>query len=504
MPEPDEPRVFSSLERGFQALAIVVCASALIYFVAISLHWPLVWDETVIHTVNLLMAHGMVPYRDIFDINMPLMYLIDGWQMQLFGPGDFALRIYEFVILGLLVIAMIVVSGRRNWMAGLVAATVFIVIHGAEGPRNAAQRDEVMTILLMLGYASLFEGVRRKRPVLLMFAGAFVGSSIGIKPTVVPIAIALAILALNVLKRQREKTARYVLFATAGAAIPACTMLLFLLQHHALLAFLDLSTRLTPYYGSLGKRPLASLIFHALPMELAILSATAIGIALSGRKDADNWERWAILLAFAGAIFSFVIQGKGFAYQRYPSLCFGLLWACMELTKAMRKQGWKKWVGAAGLLYCLAWMVPHNAQAMESDDPEDAAFMNTLEQDLTKLGGNNLQGQVQCLDMVDGCLGALYHLGLVQNTGFTGDTLFFVHGHAPVPDYYRAVFWTDLQRTPPHVFVITNEWFGRTRGFEKLAEWPEFAAWLNAHYDLTQTRIFDDVAYRIYVAKQIR
>jgi hypothetical protein len=40
------------------------------------LDWPLVGDATIFHFIAVQFQTGAVPYRDIFDINMPLIYYI--------------------------------------------------------------------------------------------------------------------------------------------------------------------------------------------------------------------------------------------------------------------------------------------------------------------------------------------------------------------------------------------------------------------------------------------
>lgn len=128
--------------------------------------------------------------------------------------------------------------------------------------------------------------------------------------------------------------------------------------------------------------------------------------------------------------------------------------------------------------------------------------MQSLQPDLVRLGGDRLQDKVQCLDMVDGCLNALYHLNLVQSTGMTGDALFFITNHSPVVEYYRSIFLNDIYKSPPKVFVVSDESFEGPRGFSKIDNWPEFAAFLRKNYTLVETRYFIQSAYQIYVLKR--
>ena len=88
-------------------------------------------------------------------------------------------------------------------------------------------------------------------------------------------------------------------------------------------------------------------------------------------------------------------------------------------------------------------------------------FDDQLQADLQRLGGSSLQNRVQCLDIVAGCYGALYRLGLMQSTGFIGDLVFFGPDDGKVVPYYRRIFWDDMHSNPPQVIVLSNQWFGK-------------------------------------------
>ena len=474
------------------------CAAALIYFVVVTFRWPMVWDQTVMHYVNFLMAHGMAPYREIYDINLPGIYLIDGWQIHLFGPGDLAFRLYDFFLLGCLVGAMIAIALPGDWLGGLVAGTVFILFHAGDTSRGAGERDEIIAMLLMAGYALLFYAVRRRQSVLVMPSALCVMFALCIKPLFAPFVLCLAIMAFYVLKKRGETLSSYLIYGLIGVLIPVALILNLLLQHHSLAALFDLSTRLTRYYATTRKEPVVQLIRYCLTFELKITVILAGIIVLFEREWFKNWERWALLLGVAGGLFSFVIQRKGFPYMKYPLLAFLLLWVCTEFTRAVHKRGWIRWVGVAGLIYATLYLVPLG-RPLRRSYPEWSDFMHHLEPDLVSLGGDRLQHQVQCLDMVEGCLGALYHLNLVQSTGFTGDSLFFSKARTPVVEFYSSIFLNQVYKSPPRVFVLSDEWFDGERGFGKLDYWPEFAAFLRKNYTLVETRDFSQSAYRIYV-----
>jgi len=105
--------------------------------------------------------------------------------------------------------------------------------------------------------------------------------------------------------------------------------------------------------------------------------------------------------------------------------------------------------------------------------------------------------------MVDGCMNALYHLQIVQQTGMTGDNLLFPPDtNFTVVRDERQRFWGRVVAHPPDVFVISDEQFMDAASFDKLKRWPQFAQYLAEHYDLRSAHSFPiTVAYRIYVRK---
>jgi len=212
---------------------------AAIFLVAVTLHWPLLKDAQVIHYINFLMDHGFAPYRNITDMNMPGAYLIEGWGMHVFGGGDVAWRVYDFALMGSLCAGMVVIARPYDWVAGLFAGVMFALVHTMDGPGNTGERDEVMAVLIVVGYAFLFEALRRKKPWLMALFGLSLGMAGAVKPTVAPLEIALLVMAWWTLRKRGEATAAYVWSGIAGVSIAVAIFFGFLFRYHALSALID-------------------------------------------------------------------------------------------------------------------------------------------------------------------------------------------------------------------------------------------------------------------------
>jgi hypothetical protein len=493
------------LTRHFRILCIAVLLLAAGSYLLSTLRWPWMWDTQVMHYVTFLLDHGKAPYREILDINMPGSYLTEKWAVAIFGSGDLGWRLYEFTLLAVMTLAMIVIALPYDWFAGLFAGVLFTLLHGTEGPYNAAQRDEVMTVLLLVGYAFLFGAVRRRLPVLMVPAGLSLGLAALIKPTVVPFAFVLLLLPVVVFRKDDSPPWTYVLFGIAGMVFNVGFLLALLLPQHSVGSFLFMLQRTMPYYSALARPTFGYVFRHSLPQTFLFYAPIAIVLAIANHHRVD-WDVWAIRLGCVFGAVSYFVQRKGYTYHRYSYLAFALLWIGLEFTAAMKERGLRRNLGVAGMGFAVLLMAPFNAYKV-SQFRYTNQFADQLETDLTALGGSHLNGKIQCLDVVSGCFRALYRLNLVESTGFTGDLQFFAPDDGKIVSYYRKIFWNDIHDDPPAVVILSDEWYATgTYTFDKLNAWPQLRDYLNSAYDLQLARDFgsfqgNDIAYRIYALK---
>jgi hypothetical protein len=476
-----------------------ILAVAALCIVISTYHWPLIWDAQVFHYGNFLLEHGFAPYRDIVDMNMPGAYLIDGWAIRVFGAGDVAWRIADFTLLGTLCLSMIAIARPYDWFAGLFAGVMFAIIHVAEGPQNSVQRDEIMTVLIMVGCAFLFASRRHRNGWLMIPFGFSMAMATSIKPTVAPLGILLLVLFLW--GAPAKVTVPHIRNALLGAVIAIVIVATFLMHYDSAGALLATCRRLARYYAGVDRLSLHLLSLYSLPLAAFLLLPFALAVLPVARYWKGR-EQLAILTCAAFGGFSYFVQGKGYAYHRYTFTGFVLLWIAIQLMMGARKgTAWVKIVAISGLVVGMLVLVPLYVRTTLQMHTVNL-FTPALENDLSRIGSDRLQHNIQCLDLVDGCFNALYHLRIVQSTGWMGDLLLFSPEKGPVVDYYRDKFWTSLINNPPTVIVLSNEWFNRTPTFAKLNAWPQLSQYLAGHYNLVISRQFDEEAhhaYRIYV-----
>ena len=441
-------------------------------------------------------------------MNLPGCYLTERWGMAIFGWSDLSWRIFEYFLIAALAAGGMAIGGARRWFAGIFAVTFFLLMHGAEGPIFAVERDETMTVLLVAATALLFLALRRSDPFWMLPYGLIAGFEASIKPSGMLLDVSLLVLLFVVLRGRNVSSRLYLLSAVAGHVLSGLFIVGYFLHHHALRQFLFIVRTVLPSYGHTNTGTPWLLIRQFTPPELVPLIVLGVVLAVV-RGGKIGWERWAIFLGMATGAVSYFAQRKGYPYHRYMFVVFTLLWIGWELTYAtgaMRRR--TQVLGVAGIAFLFVAIAPFYIHIMEQyrngdDSPVELAVK--LETDLTQLGGSSLQQQVQCMDLVNGCLNALYHLRLVGNTGSTGDMLLFAPQGGTAVDYYRSWFWQRDREHPADVVVLGNEWYQNgAPSFDKLNAWPQYADYLHRMYEPVVERSFGDdydPAYRIYLRK---
>jgi hypothetical protein len=477
-----------------------VCAGI---FVLCTIHWKQVNDPAQLSYLCFLMDHGMAPYRDLLEINMPGIYLVNWSVMHTLGEGSLAWRIFDFSLMGVAGWAMIVIARPYDWLAGVLGATLFALYHGKDGAGQAGQRDLIIAVLLLCAYAFLFAFFRRRREWAIFAFGLCAGMAATIKPTPLPFVFLLLLLAAIRLKKAGEPVLRPSLYALLGILTPFAIVAAFLASKHSLSSFWYLLHVELPFYKSLGRIPLLNLMALVASPSVRTLALIALAIALL-KGQGWNWEGKLLVAGIIFGVASFFGQGKGFPYHRYPMLAFVFLWVAMQIVTGLRARGAVGILAASGLAFALV-LLPIYVR-LASRKVWDPQFTDSLTADLNRLGGHDLSGHVQCIYMPADCDDTLYRLRLVQSTGLFYDYLIFGSPQQRVIHDARQLFWQQFQKNTPRVVIVGSGLYPDGYGYGKLASWPLFQQELARNYFLYDDRWFPPAesgqrAYRIYVEK---
>lgn len=456
-----------------------VCA---VYAGIVSLRWPLVGDATLMHYVVFLISRGWVPYKDIVDINFPGAYFFEFIPMHLLGWGAAAWRVYDILLCLLASYCLSVITKSKGRLLGVACGCFFFLIHLQDGIAQGGQRDLLIAVLLLCSYASLFSAQRNIAELFsLFFSGLFMGSTLTIKPTPLPLCIFLIFAAAATSPRTKGSRWRCAGVAALGVALPCAVAVFWLWRRGAVGAFVATSLTLTRMHAELGRRPFAHLVSLAIS-PLAILFVLWVAVLLLHRPRLDR-ERFELLVGVVLTATAFVMQGKGHPYQRYPLLALLLPLMGMDLVSAVEsvKRSSQILAIAAVAFACLV-LGPKAAWRVRSYRPE-TPFRSALEARLRPFGAE-LEGNVQCLDTFGGCIDTLYEMRLVQSTGYLYDCYLFASDASGEQARYRAGFLAEFERTRPKVVVLTDQFcFGETGGFSKLGRWPQLDGELAERYE---------------------
>jgi len=486
---PDSP--LSQISPLYRRLAACVLLASLLWLILSTWSWPFVGDAAYIHYIAFLIHHGLHPYRDIVDMNMPGTYLAEQLVLATLGPTALAWRLFDLLLMAALTAASLYLLAEEGLLAGLFAATLFITIHAQDGVQMLAERDLQVAVALVCSLA-LLTAIHRKQPsnqslaaILAIASGLCSAAAISIKPTAALTVLALAAWLLWP-SRRIVACAAFSLSTLAFLLIP-----IFWLAHEkSLQAFLTNLTTLVRYHASLDPRPLTYLLPHSVsPILVLVALWLVLRILIASQKPSSilqptsQADTAALILCALTALLSYLLQRKGFSYQRYPFLIFLILLVTRDLFRrptTRLQQALAAATIATGLILTISFT--HRASTF-SHAPANQQLIADLA-DLTAHGTT----RIQCMDTAGPCIASLYQARLVQSTGFLYDC-YFLDPANPVAQSLRQRFFTALAAAPPEAIIVTDSvCYTQPRSFSKYARWPEFERYLAAHYTLATER----------------
>ena len=484
MPETTHRRPFP--QRILRAAVLLALSLSVLSAVMGTIHWPIVGDSPVLHYTTFLLDHGKAPYTQIIEMDLPGTYAIEWTARHALGNGPLAWRMADFLLVAIIWISMVLISAQTDWLGGFWAGAMFALIHFRDGPTHTGQRDLMMAAMLLPGCVALLFAVHRNRPWLYTLFGLFLGAATTIKPSGIFFAAAFAALLWTHLHQLHRPRTGPILDATLGFFIPLLASAAWLQHYGALGAFFSTMRGLSAYHASLGRPSLAALIVGSFPSVLLAVAIPALPIFIA-RKPWRHWQGQVVLAGVILGCVSYILQGKGFPYHRYPTEAFLFLLIGILAFRALHSTTWTRYAAIATILLGALFLAPISASIANHFDWRDQEFNRSLASDLNRLGGQTLQNQVQCFDNTAGCTNTLYNLQLVQATGYLYDCYAFQSKPSPYQDRYRDDFLTAVEQADPRVVVVSDQdCFTMNRGFARLDRWPQFEAYIAGNYTLAK------------------
>ncbi len=321
-------------DRTRRLLAPLVLALVPLYWIVDATHRATLTtigrDQGIFHYIAWAVRSGAVDYRDVRDVNGPLIHLIHMVMLALGGTDEHRFHVLDlvatgasFAIVGAL-LPGIVTKRAPRWIerAGWALAA-WVVLSGQYALYlywNQAQRESfcdwflLPSIALQIARPTRGSEARRIVAIAALSTITWFGKSSFVIFTAMQLAVLLVDRDRALPVRARIKS--FVLGGLLGALIP----LLYLLRYGDILAYLEITLRDVPQvYRFIWARSAQEILGDDGPLGSATLGLTASAVlcALVALKTLPR-RMLALALAPVCALVAAIAQHKGFDYHFHP------------------------------------------------------------------------------------------------------------------------------------------------------------------------------------------
>ncbi|MBX6379653.1 MAG: glycosyltransferase family 39 protein [Thermoflavifilum aggregans] len=302
---------------------------------------------------------GAIPYKEIFDMNMPGTYWIHMATLQLFGESNLGFRIVDLLFLCITLFA----GGKILKPFGITSILLFVIsfagIHLSGGEVAMGERDFFMIACISVSIW-LFLNAQKKFYFLNLFlSGIFLGYATGIKPTGILFFILLCGALFLSQKDDHKKMLKGTLFITIGYLFFPALFVLWIVDKGGLSSFLDMLIHYLPIFNKGAKNSIFTLISTIWRTPVGILLVFFI-LSIPFLKELihDNSKKRIInLLILFGILFSlmhYLVQGTNFYYHLYPLYFFSSVFLSIIIYYLLGSDD--KRIKLFGFLMIISWM----------------------------------------------------------------------------------------------------------------------------------------------------
>ena len=472
----------------FGWVVVAGLGGVVLYVGWLSLPWPLIHDAPIMHYVAWRIGQGAVPYRDLFDMNFPGVYLLHLLVLKTLGAGDGAWRLFDLLWLALASLLIAQLAAPWGRLASVGGALFFAAYHLGGGAWQAGQRDFLLCPFLLAGALGVARWHERQENRALLLGGLALGAGLTIKPHATLFALALMVLVLATRQAGRSRGNALAMF-TGGLLVVPLAVVTWLAAIGGLGAWREIVfDYLLPLYSRLGRGDSWTVYRWSLWPAIALALALSIGHTVAWRRL--TFRHAVVLIGLGYGLLHYVGQGKGWEYHLYPLAAFAAVLLFSEVAAVLCAH--RVLVGVpliAGLAVLVALLGYTGAVTAKADwiwDKERTVRGLTHDLETLRRPGG-LEGLlrpgdvVQVLDTTDGGVHALLRLGLAQPTRFLYDFHFFHDTDRPAIKALRAEFVAGLDLSAPRFVVLFRRGWP-SGGEERIKGFPELARLLADRY----------------------
>jgi len=493
--------------RRATQIILILLAAFLIVQAAYSLRWTPTHDAAPLLYEVFLMQGGAMPYRDIFDFQMPGAYAAYYLLGLVSNFGPLRLRILDLAILAALIVITYFSIRRYGKIPAIAAGVLFGLKYLQGGPSLSLQREYILLVFIAL---ALLIGIRRDSLTLKhrLTLGLLFGLSAVIKPHA-----ALGLLPFLLFDiadfRQRPDISLQTLIKESllpmgfGFLIPISLTALWLLFTNSLLPFLDIATNYWGLYSQINGRMEINTGTERWLFILAQLphfGGHALWLIPAGLGIYLNRNRQTYLLAALALCYAIypALSGQFFPYHYIPFIYFIILLAVLPLTTYhLPRHSFLYSLSSLLLLVTILLAIRPSNAFLRQIEGKPITTSTDRAGEIARFLERNLEpgDTVQPLDWTGGSLLAMLQTRTPLATSYVFDFYFYHHVSDPYIQSLRADFMTQLQEANPRFIIevaaIDKPW---VTGEDTSLDFPELRAFLDERYSITIER--DD--YIIY------
>ncbi len=482
----------------------LVCVSlALLTAVAVgtaieSLWWRPMHDSPIMLYIGFLMDHGRLPYRDIFDMNMPGADLIYLWIYKLTNGNHIALRVVDLAFLASITGCGWAVMRRFGRDAAWAAAVVFPVIYLSLGPTASLQRETAVLLFLTPILLVLNKASEREIPIWQwVLMGLLAGAAVSVKPQAALVAVGMfawAVWAQRKADVSNSRVASGLCLCVFCSALPLAASLAWISYIGAWDAFLDISRNYWPLYNGLSGQGEPIQGYERAIWDLKGASwfgyePIVVGVGLVGaylafklRVSPQSRLTRLMVVGMVCGVAYLVAGGKFWTYHWMPLFYFASALAVLAFAEQAGARVAGRW---AIVLVCAALIAQGAIPAVTGRNRQTIAEKTGRVQEMTAFLQSNLRpgDTVQPLDWTGGAVAAILESKAMCGTRFIYDFYFYHDVSHPYIQALRGEFLRDLEQSKPRfvleVVSLDKPW---THGPDTTRRFPELEAYIRDHY----------------------
>ncbi len=519
----------------FQTVLLALLGIVLIIQLAYSLRWQITLDEAPLLYESFLMQQGRMPYRDIFDFQMPGAFLVYAALGLISGFRDLPLRIIDIVIFIALSSFTFAFMKKFGTAPALAAVFLFGLKYMQGGAYMSLQREYLLLFLIVIVLWMNLRGEANWR--IRFLSGILFGIASIIKPHAAIGLLPIFFFDLADLVKQSKLT-RESASSTCGSSassevelldsankvnvsplrasalillplgigffIPILLAILWLAWTGALLPFMNIALNYWGLYSQINgylQVTDASAKIQFTLMRLFFMDGNWVWLipaALGVYFLPADKKRPAYLLASLALCYAIypALSGQFFTYHYIPFVYFITALAALVMSGVQKFYFWRLMILLAVIV---ANIRPSSAFARQLIGVSISPI-NDRADEITAYLDENLQAgdTVQPLDWTGGTLLAMLRTRAPLATSYVFDFYFYHHVSDPYIQSLRADFMSELQDAKPRFIVeVTSEDKPWVTGLDTSREFPELRQFLARNYKV----IISKTDYQIYERK---